>query len=267
MNKSRRRWGDNDKHFGPLTLAFRERWRPWAVVLSSGDEERRGCCLRIQAFGGTLICELPQVVKPQRKWIDLRDQTWANGDGYWDEHPREYGFCLSDGHLHLKLGAQTMDSSTTQDWSCFLPWTQWRQVAHRIYNADGSVVGDFAKQPWDALHKATEQVTRVPFAINDYDGQRISVDTYIEEREWRLGTGWFRWLGYIVPKKRARSLDIRFGDEVGPEKGSWKGGTTGTGIDMLDGETHEQAFRRYCDQEHPSKYRRYRVSFVEAMTA
>lgn len=40
MSKSRRRWGDNDKYFGPLTVAFRERWRPWAVVLSSGDEER-----------------------------------------------------------------------------------------------------------------------------------------------------------------------------------------------------------------------------------
>jgi len=38
--KTARRWGDNDIHLGPLTFAFRETWRPWAIVLSSGSVER-----------------------------------------------------------------------------------------------------------------------------------------------------------------------------------------------------------------------------------
>lgn len=263
--RRRRRWSDNDRHFGPFTVAYREAWRPLAIVLTSGstDHDSPGCCLRIQAFGATLICELPQIVKPWREWVDLRGREWAHSDGYWNEHPRKYGFCLSDGHLSVKLGAETGDSSTTQDWGCFLPWTQWRQIAHRLYNADGSLGGDVARLPWDQWQTIRDGLARAHFAIIDHDGERIEVETYVEERDWRLGTGWFRWLGYIAPKKHSRSLDISFKSEVGPEKGSWKGGTLGHGIEMLPGETQEQAFRRYCDQEHRSKYRNFRITFAE----
>jgi hypothetical protein len=230
-------------------------------MLSSGSAEREspGCCLRLQALGCTAICELPQVIKPWRRWVDLRGKEWARSDGYWDEHPREYGFCLSDGLLSVHLGAQTMDSSTTEGWSCFLPWTQWRQVACRLYHTDGTLAADVAGS-FDKFHAVVETLTRARFAIIDHDGERIEVETYVEEREWRLGTGWFRWLGFIVPKRQRRSLDISFKREVGPEKGSWKGGTLGTGIEMLQGETQEHAFRRYCDQDHRSKYRTYRVT-------
>lgn len=266
--RRRRRWSDNDRHFGPLTFAFRESWRPFTVMLSSGSDEREspGCCIRFQAFGATMICELPQIIKPWRRWVDLRGKDWARSDGYWDEHPREYGFCLSGGHLSIALGAQTDDSSTEQRWECFLPWTQWRQVAHRLYHADGSLAGEVASKGYDALRGVRDGLVKAKFAITDYDGERIEVETFVEERERRLGTGWFRWLGYVAPKKSNRSLDIRFKSELGPEKGSWKGGTIGHGIDMLPGETQEQAFRRYCDQDHRSKYRSYRVKFEGALS-
>lgn len=259
----RRRWGDNDRHVGPFTFAFRESWRPFTIMLSSGSTEREspGCNLRFQAFGATMICELPPIIKPWRQWVDLRGKEWAQSDGYWDEHPREYGFCLSGGHLSVHLGANTNDSSTTQDWGCFLPWTQWRQIAHRLYNADGSLAGDVADS-FENLWKVREALTKAHFAIIDYDAERIEVETYVEEREWRLGTGWFRWLGFIAPKRKCRSLDITFKSEVGPEKGSWKGGTIGHGIEMLPDETQEQAMRRYCEQEHRSKYRKFKISFV-----
>jgi hypothetical protein len=62
--------------------------------------------------------------------------------------------------------------------------------------------------------------------------------------------------------QRRRSLSISFKAEVGPEKGSWKGGMMGHSIEMLAGESQEQAFRRYCEQEHRSKYRTYRIAFA-----
>lgn len=264
----RRRWSDNDHHFGPLTFAYSASWRPLAITLDSGSalHESPGCCLRFQAFGATAICELPQIIKPWRKWVDLTGREWAHGKGYWDEHPREYGFSLSDGHLSVKFGAQTGDSSTTEDWGCFLPWTQWRQIAHRLYNADGILAGEVANVQWDKWQAIRDGVKRSRFAIIDHDGERIEVETFVEEREWRLGTGWFRWLGYIAPKKHARSLDLSFKSEVGPEKGSWKGGTVGHGIDMQPGETQEQTLRRYCDQDHRSKYRKYRIAFASKIT-
>lgn len=100
------------------------------------------------------------------------------------------------------------------------------------------------------------------FLIDDHDGERITATTHIEEREWKFGEGWFRWLSLFRRNMVRRSLSISFDKECGPEKGSWKGGTMGTGIDMLPGELHEAAFRRYCEQDHSSKYRRYRVTFV-----
>ena len=71
--------------------------------------------------------------------------------------------------------------------------------------------------------------------------------TLIEEREWRLGEGWFKWLSLFRGPKISRSLDIRFSGETGRRKGSWKGGTTGHSIQLkFLGELHETAFRRYC---------------------
>lgn len=91
--------------------------------------------------------------------------------------------------------------------------------------------------------------------------------THIEEREWKFGTGWFRWLSWFRKPKVSRSLDIRFSEEVGKDKGSWKGGKVGHGIDMLPGELHEAAFRRYCEKEHSAKDGKYRVTFVGVVRA
>ena len=49
----------------------------------------------------------------------------------------------------------------------------------------------------------------------------------------------------------------------GPEKGSWKGGTMGHGIDMVAGELHESAFRRYCETEQQARYgKTFRLTFI-----
>lgn len=274
----KRRWGENDHHFGPLTFSSDSKWRPLAVVISSGrsGHSEGGCNIRFQAFARTMICELPAIIKPWREWHDLRGKEWANGsDGFWEEHEREYGFSLSDGHLHVKLGAQTMDSSTTQDWSCFLPWTQWRHVRHSYYGLQGEHIADApdrwhidgrdGRPTWEQFKAVEESIPTVQFAIKDYDGEQINVTTRIEEREWRFGTGYFKWLSWFRRAKIQRSLDISFSSETGPEKGSWKGGTIGTSIGMLPGELHEAAFRRYCDEEHRSRYRPYRVTFVASI--
>ncbi len=174
---------------------------------------------------------------------------------------------LAGRHFRVSLGPQTMDSSTTKSWSCFLPWTQWRQIAHRVFNADGSINRDVEGMDWRARMAVLDELPRLDFLIEDFDGEHITASVYAEEREWRLGTGWFRWLGYLRTKKVRRSLDIRFNKELGPEKGSWKGGTLGHGIEMLPGETPEQAMRRYCDQERRSKHRKFRIRYLGPVSA
>ncbi len=271
--RRRSRWSDNDRYFGPFTFSWvgSKGYRPVAVILKSwgsGDDDDGPASLRLSFVWFTIIVWLPPILRPQRSKVypsswDAATVTRLGRNWYWDVKVREYGFSYSDGFVQIHYGICPGDSSLDQTWCKHLPWTQWRQIAHRLYNADGSLAGDVADLPWDQWPTIRDGVRRAHFAVTDYDGARIAVDTYVEERERRLGTGWFRWLGHIAPKRQCRSLNISFRSEVGPEKGSWKGGMMGHGIDMLPGETQEQAFRRYCDQEHRSKYKPYRITFMD----
>ena len=260
-------WGDNDRYFGPFTYSPRSHYTSLAVILSSGGEgdcNDSPCNLRICAFGYALITVLPQIV-PQHK-VKVFPESWdaatvarLGRNYYFEVTPREYGFTYSDGHLSIKLGRQTNDSSTTQDWGCFLPWTQWRHVRRSLYDRDGNHFwaepqrsgrgrlgsAEFA-DAWEKQKAAEDACPSVIFDFLDFDKQALSAKIRIEEREWRFGTGYFKWLSWFRKPKIARFIEIEFSGETGKRKGSWKGGTIGTSRELLPGETAEGAFRNYC---------------------
>lgn len=280
-NSIARRWGDNDRYLGPFTWSYSDGYPHWAVVLRSrGEEGGDGgrCSLRISLWKATLIIALPGIVQP---WREKRYPDWdaatverLGRNWYWMVDPRQYGFSLNDGHFTLYYGRVTHDSSTDQNWGCFLPWTQWRHVRHSLYDLAGAHFWTEPKRGspttlgnltgWEAYRDAKDRCPRAEFSFEDFDGQRLTATTQIEEREWHFGAGWFKWLSWFRRPKIRRSLNIEFSDEVGPDKGSWKGGTIGTGIDMLPGELHEAAFRRFCEEEHRAKAGRYRLKFLGA---
>lgn len=268
MTTYRVRWGDNDFYLGPLTFARPERgWRPWALVLRSGNDEDRGCTLRVSLRGYTAILALPPIVRPHREkqpanW-DAETVQRLGRDYWWDVTPREFGFSVADGHLSLYYGRQTNDSSTEQRYGWFLPWTQWRHVRRSFYDLQGKhfwseseaetlgasrLGGKAPTERWEIVRSWEAMCPKATFHFQDFDGEALSAATKIEEREWRFGTGWFKWLTLFRPAKIRRSLDIEFSGETGRRKGSWKGGTIGHSIDMKPGELHEGAFRRYCDE-------------------
>ena len=260
---ARRRWGDNDAYFGPLTFARdRREYRPLAVVVASGCDEYPGASFRVSGFGYTVILALPQWAlrpyreKKQANW-DAATVKRLGRDWYWDIHRRQYGFSLHDGYLSVEYGRETLDSSTSQHWGYFLPWTQWRHVRHSFYGLSGehiatlpdtgeSYFGD--PKRWERERAIADATPTISFLFDDFDGERITATAKIEEREWRFGTGWFKWLSLFRKPKISRDLDLRFSAEVGRRKGSWKGGTLGHAIEMQPGELHEAAFRRYCEQ-------------------
>lgn len=257
-----RRWSDHDRRIGPFTYARDTYGTPFGLVLDSGGCESAGCHLRLRGFGHTVLIELPALIKP-----GMVQDRWDPGP-----HSREYGFELSgdSGHDFLRIffGAQTGSSSTSQMWSCFLPWMDWRHVRCSLFDNEGAHFwtewdrrGEL-RDSWQARQAVGAACPSVVFEFDDFDGKRIQATTRIQEREWRRGTKWCRWLSWFSRPRIRRSLDITFSEEVGPGKGSWKGGTLGHGIEMLPGETHEGAFRRYCEQDHISKYRKFRLTFV-----
>ncbi|MCA0276273.1 MAG: hypothetical protein LCH86_09730 [Proteobacteria bacterium] len=253
--RPRRRWSDNDRHFGPLTYSRDSKYRPIAVILSSGDDDDSiGCNLRMSAIGRTFIVELPAIIKPWRTWVDTSKYDWACGKGYWDIHERQYGFSVNDGYLDVSLGRQTNDSSTEQRKGYFLPWTQWRFVRKSFYDDAGAHFWTAHESTGDGFERyqtereAQDRCPSFTFVFTDFDGERLTAKIIIQEYEWKFGTGYFKWLSLFRRAKVRRSLDIQFSGETGRRKGSWKGGTIGHSIDTLPGELHESAFRRYCAQ-------------------
>lgn len=260
-----RRWsGDKDFHFGPFITFCKAdpHHKTWGIRLDSGGGDYPGCSLRFSVAGHTLIIELPPIIKPRRDCIGHYE-----GRAIHDEFPREYGFSYSNGFLQVFLGAQTHSSDTTQQWSKFLPWTQWRHVRKSWYDLKGRHFATESRANcWEAQKAVEEACPSAAFLFDDYDGQRITATTRIEEMEWHFGEGWFKWLALFRRPNVSRSLKIDFSAEVGPEKGSWKGGTTGHAIEMMPGELHEAAFRRYCSKTHRSKYRGFGITFVGSAT-
>jgi hypothetical protein len=228
------------------------------MVLGSGDDdERPGCRLRMSGFGHTLIIALPGIVRPWKRKViahwDAATIARLGRDWYWDTYPREYGFSYGGeaGFLQVFLGPHTHDSTTTKIWSKFMPWRSWRHVRHSLYDLDGAHFADMPDrgsyiETLPERERLQETCPSATYGFTDFDGEALTATTRIEEREWRLGEGRFKWLSWFRNPNISRSLDIRFSKETGKRKGSWKGGTTGHSITMLPGELHESAFRRYC---------------------
>lgn len=249
-------WSDTEKRWGPFVYDGSSIYTAGIQLVSRGDEEddNRRVSLRLFGFRRTLILLLPGwVLRPYaervrtRYWDDATIERLGR-DWYWHVEPRQFGVTVSEGHLSVTFGRQSGDSSTDCRWGTFLPWTQWRHVRHSFYDMDGDLFAHVPDRDWDAREKLETACPAPRFDFLDFDGERITATARIEEREWRFGTGWFRWLSLFRRPKISRALDLRFSAEVGPRKGSWKGGTIGHGIELLPGETHEDAFRRYCHQ-------------------
>lgn len=262
--RPRRRFSDDNRYWGIFTLGV-SGGRRFGVVIDSGGEDDFGCYVKFYFGKYTLLVEVPGVVGPYRvkrfaNW-DAATVERLGRNFYFDVFRREFGFYFFEGYLHVYFGAQTGDSSTDMGRGFLLPWCNWRFICTRWYGIDGELLR-VSSGDWRGDSDFKESMPRVFFEVDDFDGRRVIAKTCIEEREWRFGVGWFRWLGWFCGPKVRRSLDIEFSDEVGPDKGSWKGGVLGTGIDMLPGELHSGAFERFCGLGCESRGGKYMVRFV-----
>jgi len=233
----------------------------WGVEISSGDgEENAGCKLILMGFGQYVSIRIPAIIKPNAekvfpKW-DAATMARLGRDYYWDYTERRYGITLGEGgFVNIHHGRYTDDSSTEQRASYFLPWMQWRHVRFSLYDTNGAhfwtqhdreKVRGFKR--YEIQNEMEKLCPGVAFGFRDFDGEYIEANTHIEEREWRRGEKWCKWLSLFWPKQVRRSLSINFTAETGDRKGSWKGGTVGCGINMEPGESHQHAFMRYCHE-------------------
>ena len=102
-------------------------------------------------------------------------------------------------------------------------------------------------------------MTKAAFLVKDFDGELVTAICHIQERQWHRGTGSFSWLKYLMKKHVTKSLYIEFSTGVGKRKSSWKGGTIGHAIELLENESPITAMKRYCEK--------YDLTFVSQLTS
>lgn len=72
------------------------------------------------------------------------------------------------------------------------------------------------------------------------DVQKVNTTIYVDEREWRRN-----WLPFTkLFNKIYKSIDVHFKEEVGEERGSWKGGVLVCGYTIKKGETPLDCLKR-----------------------
>lgn len=90
---------------------------------------------------------------------------------------------------------------------------------------------------WDERDKLQKKISiTLPYTYTLRNGeiQNVNATVYVTRMQW--GRHWFPFL-----KKSRTSIDVSFDQEVGEERGSWKGGTIGCGWPLKEGQTASEA--------------------------
>lgn len=163
-----------------------------------------------------------------------------------------YGIAVHNDTFWIYRGGNGNCGGGSKWWTWDLPWFTSDIYRHEIETKDPET-GKIRMIPYKVLNEMKDKngrwqpieenpLTNIHYSdfTDKYDGTVLTASFYVEEREWRRK--WFHWtrLGRTV----RRSIDIKFSEEVGSRKGSWKGGTVGCGYDLLPGETPEECLKR-----------------------
>lgn len=107
-------------------------------------------------------------------------------------------------------------------------WIDYRQFPHS-WIAEGVEVGG---EPWTETHT---------YHYMTHGGEAQHVEATIRRERTTMV---YRILGIPVRRQVKHSIDVSFAEEVGNQRGSWKGGVTGAGHEMRPGEEPIHTLRR-----------------------
>jgi len=137
----------------------------------------------------------------------------------------KWGIAIHNNTVWIYRGGEGNLNGGTKWWTWYIPFItkEWFRTSvllkdntweHSIKNNRKSFYEDKWKQ---------KQMSWVYDYIDSYDEKIIPTTIYLSEMEWR--PKWLQWTSLFAIKESY--IDIHFSQEVGKEKGSWKGGCTG----------------------------------------
>lgn len=152
--------------------------------------------------------------------------------GIEDSDSAAWGFNYHDDTIWIYIGGGG-NFEGGKKWQTFeMPWAlNWYRTSILLndevweHEFKGKKRKDFYKRYWD---------NKKWFIRSNYmdDGVLVGAKITMSEREWRRKGLMFTTLF----NKVRRTIDVSFDKEVGPGKGSWKGGTIGTSYEIKAGE-------------------------------
>lgn len=250
----------------------------FGITLDSGDNsDYPGNKLVIQVWKYSAWIKIPRIIKPyaqKHTFTTLSPEATARrleqfGHlDYFEYHARRFGFHLMTSGLHTSFGPSTWDSQTTKSGYFSFPWREFDMVLHSFCDADGVEYIEKNKAVrlgYKESYAIKDAMPRYVFLLRDYDGQEIRAYCHMEKRVYRIGTGWVKkYFSALRPTRTFVELDIAFDGETGPEKGSWKGGTIGTGSRAEKGDKLDAQYliEKYCSATHRAKGATYSMTFV-----
>lgn len=136
----------------------------------------------------------------------------------------EYGVSFFEDSFIIKYGRESKYIR--------LPFIAMEFDHHKVIDVNGDWIDYEYENP------LTDTETHdYNYQLSSGEVQNRKATCYKEKRQWHRK--WFPMLKIIV-----ESIDISFSNEVGEQTGSWKGGCTGCGYDLLPNEDVESCLRR-----------------------
>lgn len=174
-------------------------------------------------------------------WVRLwkTNRPLADEDGMFDSWSIDFR-PFRERNIYLHWGA----------WHKFInfPWAlDWIETAHLTEG------GTFRRESWSDRGKHASEVLHDELEPQEYPFTYVTKRGEIQRTtatvrkvvrhtwQWVL----FKRLRLPLMRKRGYSLDVWFADEMGNQRGSWKGGVIGTGCTYIPGEPIATALRRF----------------------
>lgn len=192
------------------------------------------------------------------RWARLKSEhgehegSWKDEKGRWFNSRREYGISFRWGPDWGGSSGYGSVAWNHRSKSFSLPWGWNRRKGdyRREYMDAAGAWHDVEQMPRDwNTDEQNAELGPLPWSqtytfhyMCQPSGKAQHVPTTIQ-RERRFDT--YRVFGIVTRRRVEDAIDIRFHEEVGNRRGSWKGGAVGCTATMKPGETPGDTLRRY----------------------
>jgi hypothetical protein len=149
-----------------------------------------------------------------------------------------YGFAVHNSSLWIRTGDHERNQQTRRMISWDFPFATLIHDRHEVQQPSGEWVKYSPEYNQDAIPDG-RHVESHPYTYKLKDGevQERTATVYKERRIYHR-----KWLPFWT--KVFTAISVEFSDEVGERSGSWKGGCTGCGYNILPNESMLECLRR-----------------------